>query len=144
MKIITGYNESFDMVTGVTVRTPVMRDFEEIRAERVSQLQAEVDAFADASISPKEREALSSIAAGLDEVRAYLRPLTKTEKGVRVGLILARQWIHAAVSLGAVAKAQCAACTTVEELAAVAVDYSALGPAPTVTSGELTLILGGG
>jgi hypothetical protein len=144
MKVVTGYDESFDVATGVTVRTPVMRDFDELRAERVNQLQVEVDAFVAARMSQKERDAMSMIAAGLDEIRAYLRPLTKVEKSVRVDLVHARQWIVSAISLIAQARMHCAACTTVEELAAVVVDYSALGPAPTITAGELTLILGGG
>ena len=117
--------------------------FEVFALERAIQLQGEVDAFVTANVHPKEREALSSIAAGLDELRDYVRPLTDLEQGVRVGLILARQWMHEAIGLGGLAKIQCFACNTIEELADVVVDVTVLGPPPTVTAGEIAVALRG-
>lgn len=112
-------------------------------AARAAELQQAIRDHVDAHLPPSERETLASIAAGLAERAAFGVPLTPTEQGVAVGLMGAREWTMRAVALGGEVAARCAACASVEELAAVSVDLDALGEPPRVTAGEVALALRG-
>jgi hypothetical protein len=141
MLMITGFDELTDARTGVTIRTPILRELAEVQAARAAELQATIRSHVDQHLAPSEREALASIAAGLAEKAAFGVALTETEQGVAVGLMQARAWTMAALALAGDVAVRCAACSTMEELAAVTVDLSALGPAPQVTAGEVALVL---
>jgi len=142
--IVAGFHEVTDVRTGVTTRTPILRPLAELQRERAKALQQTIRDYVDQYLPPTEREGLASIASGLAEKKAFGQELTQTEQTVALALMFARAWTNAAMALGGEVAVQCAACTTVEQLEAVTVDLASLGAPPSISAGEVALMLRGG
>lgn len=136
-------DEVREQLGGPPDTAPEPRPLADLQRERAEELQRAIRAHVDAHLPPSEREALAAIAAGLAERAAFGVALTPTEQGVAVGLMGAREWTMRAAALGGEVAARCAACASVEELAAVSFDLDALGEPPRVTAGEVALALRG-
>lgn len=122
---------------------PPPRPFADLQRERAQTLQQAIRDHVDQYLPPTEREGLASIASGLAEKVAFGGILTETEQTVALALMFARAWTNAAMALGGEAAVQCNACTTMEQLQAVTVDLASLGPPPSITAGEVALMLRG-
>lgn len=114
--------------------------FEVVARERIKVLQDEIAAVVDVGMNPTEREGLAALLQRVTLARV-LGLTTPAHEWATIVLLDSLSWAENAMALGAVVAARCMACESLEELDAVVVDLSALGPPPTITAGEIALAL---
>jgi len=120
---------------------PPKRPLVEVQAERILELQQVIRSHVDEHLPPSEREGLAALLQRCTLMRGMGLPV---DDGALLALLASLGWAESALMLGAEVAARCRACTTLAELADVAVDLSGLGEPPIVSAGEIAVALRGG
>jgi hypothetical protein len=125
--IQVGRNVHVDYSTKQTTITPILRDLDECRLERLQELGEEAKNHVDKKISPSEREQLSAL---------FVRTLDKKSKGQTVdALALANldgrlKWVEGVMLLMEQAENWVMTANTWDDLKAVTLDLASLGEPP--------------
>jgi hypothetical protein len=131
-------DEVRDALGGPPDTTPEPRPLAELVLARTLELQQQIRTYVDTHLPPNEREGLAALLQKVTILRGMGLPVNE---GASLALVVALDWVEAAMAMGHEVAVAAQACTTAEELQALTVDLSRLGPPPNITSGQIAAML---
>ena len=132
--------EELNVSTGVLTQTPILRDLDDLRAEKRAALRDAVWSHVDAHLDAREREALAALQQRVIMMRGFGLPV---DEWAAFALLSVLSWAESALMAWNPLAAAVDSATTLAELDAIHVDTAALGAPPAVTAASIAAALNG-
>jgi hypothetical protein len=132
--------ETYNATTGVLTQTPVLRDLDDLRAEKRAALRDAVWSHVDAHLDAREREALAALQQRVIMMRGFG---VDVDEWAAFALLSVLSWAESALMAWNPLAAAVDSATTLAELDAIHVDTAALGAPPAVTAAAIASALNG-
>ena len=132
--------ETYNVATGVLTQTPILRDLDDLRAEKRAELRDAVWSHVDSHLDAREREALAALQQRVIMMRGFGLDV---DEWAAFALLSVLSWAESALMAWNPLAAAVDSATTLAELDAIHVDTAALGAPPAVTAASIAAALNG-